>query len=91
MADPRDLGKGTEEAAQDSSRSPARSERFTGDPRDKRSGDEQPHVRDTLREMNREAGGVGGGLANIGLAKVVPIILIVVAVIVLLIVVGSLG
>jgi hypothetical protein len=40
--------------------------------------------------MNREAGGVGGGLANMGLGRMLPIILIIVAILVVLLVLSSL-
>ncbi len=113
MADPRDPGKAAGDAddvARDPSRTPSRSEQFGADPRDSTStsfgsaGEERPrnragrgNLRGTLREMNREAGGVGGGLANMTggdggcLRRLLPIILIAVVVLVVLVILGSMG
>lgn len=110
MADPRDLGKGAGDPAEDASREVSSPERSGGDPRDSASGSsstsggDQPrdrasrrNIRGTLREMNREAGGVGGGLANMTggdggcLRRMLPIVLIIVVIVVVLIILGSMG
>ncbi len=74
---------------------PAPSAAQDGDPAGRSA--EPGNVRGTLREMNREAGGVGGGLANMGfgsdrgcLSRLLPIILILAVIVVVLIILSSL-
>lgn len=64
-----------------------RSERVTAGPRDdvERARGNRGNLRGALDEMNREAGGVGGGLANLAGGRMLPLLILVVAVIVLLV------
>lgn len=104
MADPRELGK----SADDGEDARGSSQRPGADPRDGVSGampDGEPprdragrgNIRGTLREMNRDAGGVGGGLANMTggdggcLRRVLPLIVLVAIVVVVLIILGTMG
>lgn len=101
MADPGDLGKGANDTAEnaggDTSRRRTRSERFGPEPRPSAQGSGRGNILDTLREMRRDAGGVGGGLANMTsgeggcLRRLLPIILILVVILVVLIILSSIG
>jgi len=101
MADPGDLGKGAEDTAEnatsDAARRRTRSERFGAEPRPSAQVSSRGNILDTLREMRRDAGGVGGGLANLTsgeggcLRRLLPIILILVVILVLLVILSSIG
>lgn len=73
-----------------------RSERISAESREETEGGNRPggsagrgNLRGALDEMNREAGGVGGGLANLAGGRMLPLVLLVVAVIVVLIILAS--
>lgn len=102
-------GDDVKDAAEDPTRTPVRSERFGADTREGESstfgaeGEQRSgggaglgNLRGRLGEMNREAGGVGGGLAHMTseggcLRRLLPIILIVVVIVVVLIIFGVMG
>jgi len=96
MADPGDRGNGTGDV-EDAERTPLRSERIGAEPRPSASADRSSrgNLLGAWREMNREAGGVGGGLANLTsgeggcLRRVLPVILILVVIFVVLIILTS--
>lgn len=74
-----------------------RSERISADSREETEGNNRPggsagrgNLRGALDEMNREAGGVGGGLANLAGGRMLPIVLAIVVVVVFLIILAAL-
>lgn len=101
MADPGDLGKDAgdtaENASRDASRRRTRSARFGPEPRPSAQSAGRGNILDTLREMRRDAGGVGGGLANMTggeggcLRRLLPIILILAVILVVWVILSSIG